>query len=194
MSPLRFALLAMLSAGPHTGYDLLRIFDRSVGNVWHAPHTQIYPELRRMEADGQIAGTDVPRGPKGSKREYRITDAGRATLRELASTPVEPAREKDPYRLKAAYLEWADPVGARTQFDLHIAHYERWLGAWEQMAARLRDRSDPVLAERLAGRPADEHELIVAAKVLAYEGLIDRARMEIAWARRGLALVDRLSA
>ncbi len=190
---LRFALLAMLSAAPRTGYDLLRIFDRSVDFVWHAPHTQIYPELRRMEAEGLLEGREVPRGPRGSKREYRITGAGLEALRELASTPVAPARERDPYRLKAAYLEWADPEGARTQFELHLAHYEHWLRAWEQMAARLRDRSDPVLAQRLAARPPEEHELIVAAKVLAYEGLIDRARMEIAWARRGLALVDRLA-
>src|SRR4051794_12241319 len=118
---LRFALLAMLSSGPRTGYDLLRIFDRSVGFVWHAPHTQIYPELHRLETAGLLESTQIPRGPRGSKREYHITDAGLAALRELASTPVEPAREKDPYRLKAAYLEWADPDGAREQFELHVA-------------------------------------------------------------------------
>ena len=121
---LRFALLAILSAAPRTGYDLLQIFDASVGFVWHAPHTQIYPELRRMEAEGLLASTEIPRGPKASKREYRITDAGLAELRRLASTPVEPPREKDAYRLKAAYLEFADPDGARAQFELHIAHYE----------------------------------------------------------------------
>jgi len=189
---LRFALLAVLSAGPRTGYDLLRIFDRSVGYVWHAPHTQIYPELRRLEADGLLAGVAVPRGPRATKREYRITELGLSTLRELASSPVEPSREKDPYRLKAAYLEWADPDGARAQFELHIAHYQRWLASWEETSARLSDRSDPVLAERLAVSPPEQHELIVAAKVLAYRGLIARARMEIDWARQGLELLDGL--
>ena len=34
----------------------------------------------------------------------------------------------------------------------------------------------------------------MAAKVFAYEGLIGRAQFEIAWARRGLELLDRLGA
>lgn len=189
---LRFALLASLSAAPRTGYDLVRIFDRSVDFVWHAPHTQIYPELRRLEAEGLLEGREIPRGPRGSKREYHITEQGEQTLRRLASTPVPPGREKDPYRLKASYLEWADPEGARAQFELHIAHYQRWLEAWQQMAHRLRARTDPVLAQRLARRPVEEHETIVAAKVFAYEGLMARATMEIEWARRGLELLDRL--
>ena len=29
-------------------------------------------------------------------------------------------------------------------------------------------------------------------KIFAYEGMVDRARAEIAWAQRGLALVDEL--
>jgi DNA-binding PadR family transcriptional regulator len=190
---LRFALLAALSAGPpRTGYDLVRIFDRSIGNVWHAPHTQIYPELRRMESEGLVESVEVPRGPSATKREYRITDRGLAVLRELASTPVEPSPEKDSYRLKAAYLEFADPEGAREQMRLHIAHYERWLGNWESMRQSLADGSDPTAAERLASHPAHEHERIVAFKVFAYEGLIARAHMEIAWARSGLELLDRL--
>lgn len=191
---LRFALLAILSAAPRTGYDLLQIFDASVGFVWHAPHTQIYPELRRMELEGLLVSTEIPRGPRAHKREYAITDLGLARLRELASTPVEPSREKDAYRLKAAYLEFADPAGARAQFALHIAHYEHWLAAWQQMAQAIAAGEDPILNQRLANRPAQEHALAVAAKVFAYEGLIARAEFEIAWAQRGLALLERLGA
>jgi PadR family transcriptional regulator AphA len=186
---LRFALLALLSSTPRTGYDLIGIFDRSVAFVWHAPHTQIYPELRRMEAEGLLSSEELPRGLRGVKRRYRLTDAGLEELRRQASTPVAPTREKDPYRLKAAYLEWADVDGARAQFELHIAHYERWLAAWEEMATALRERTDPILRERLDRRPAAEHDAIVAAKVFAYEGLTARARMEIEWARRGLELL-----
>jgi DNA-binding PadR family transcriptional regulator len=186
---LRFALLALLSSTPRTGYDLLRIFDRSVAFVWHAPHTQIYPELRRMEAEGLLSSQEVPRGERGVKRSYRLTNAGLRDLERRAGTPVEPTREKDPYRLKAAYLEWTDKAAARAQLELHIAHYERWLEAWTEMAEALRARTDPILRERLAVRPADEHEAIVATKVFAYEGLIARARMEIDWARGGLELL-----
>lgn len=38
--------------------------------------------------------------------------------------------------------------------------------------------------------PPELHEALVAHKVHAYQGLIDQARAEVRWARRGLALVD----
>lgn len=189
---LRFALLAALSSRPRTGYALVRIFDRSVDYVWHAPHPRIYLELRRMEQDGLVDVRELPRGERGIKREYRLSDAGLAELRQQASTPHEPARERDPYRLKAAYGEFADPAATRRQFELLIEHWQRWRHDWEDMRQRLEDRTDPILSERLAGKPDEEHDVIVAWKVFAYEGLIARAEMEIAWARRGLALLKRL--
>ena len=188
---LRFALLATLSSRPRTGYDLLGIFDSSVALVWHAAHTQIYPELRRMESEGLLESVEVPRGPRAHKREYRITDEGLAELRRLASTPVEPPAEKDPYRLKAAYLEWAEPDAARRQFELHIQHFERYLSEWEAMAAKIESGNDPVVAERLASQPAEAHPMIVASKVFAYRGMAARARMEIEWAQEGLRLLER---
>jgi PadR family transcriptional regulator, regulatory protein AphA len=187
---LRFALLAVLSAGPRTGYDLVRAFDRTVAFVWHAPHSQIYPELRRMEADGVVAAEELPRGPRGTKREYRITEDGLRELARLADELVEPDRERDPVRLRAAYLEFAEPQAARAQLEAHAAHYTRWLAIWEDMIAAVRRRDEPMLAQRLAGAPPERHDVIVAAKVFAYEGLVARARMEIDWATRGFAFVD----
>ena len=134
----------------------------------------------------------MPRGKKGVKREYRLSDAGLDELRRMASTPEMPARERDPQRLKAAYLEFADPPAAREQFELQLTHWRGWLADWTAMRDRLRDRTDPILLERLSGRPAEQHDVIVAWKVFAYEGLIARARMEIAWARRGIELVAEL--
>ena len=40
---LRYALLAILRVGPLSGYDLQKQFTQSVGHVWHAPDSQIYP-------------------------------------------------------------------------------------------------------------------------------------------------------
>lgn len=50
----------------------------------------------------------------------------------------------------------------------------------------------PTLAHRLEKFPAPEHERSVRYKVFAYDGLIDQAGAEVAWAMRGLALVDEL--
>ena len=65
---------------------------------------------------------------------------------------------------------------------------------WEQELRRIDARDNPMLVRRLAVTPASEHERTVAYKRFTYEGLVDRANSEIAWAKRGLALVDRLGA
>jgi len=185
---LRFAILATLSAGPRTGYDLTRRFDSTVGHIWHAPHSQIYPELRRMEKAGLVAADEVSRGPRGTKRRYRLTEDGMRELRDQASEVVPVHRERDPIRLWAAYAEFADPSSVIAQLEAHIAHWEEWLDLWTRQIGVLQSRDEPQLAERLSRLPAEQHDAVVASKVFAYEGLVARAHMEIDWARRGMEL------
>jgi len=56
---LRHALLALVSGGPLTGYDAVKHFRSSVGHLWHAPDSQIYPELRRMQAEGELSDEEL---------------------------------------------------------------------------------------------------------------------------------------
>jgi PadR family transcriptional regulator, regulatory protein AphA len=189
---LRHALLAMLTAEPMTGYQLVKYFDGTVAFVWSAPHSQIYPELRRMERAGFIAAEVVRRGERARKRVYSITDAGVAELRrwETELTPYSAGR--DPYRLKAAFFEWGSIEAARRQLREHLHHYRQALAAWEGMIAGIDHRSVPLLQRRLANRPAREHLAIVAVKRFAFSGEVARAKAEIAWAEQGLALLDDL--
>ncbi|NUP75413.1 MAG: PadR family transcriptional regulator, partial [Sinomonas sp.] len=120
---LRNALLAMLTSQPMTGYDVYKNFQTSVGYVWHAPDSQIYPELRRMEQDGLIRGEVVPWGKRGTKKRYAITDAGIESFQAWLNTPPEYQRERDPVRLRAAYLEWAEPKASAEFFRAHIAYH-----------------------------------------------------------------------
>ena len=53
---LRYALLAILRVGPLSGYDLQKQFHQSVGHVWHAPDSQIYPELRKIRRAFAVSG------------------------------------------------------------------------------------------------------------------------------------------
>ena len=184
---LRYALLALLTAQPMTGYDLAKAFHSSVGHVWHAPDSQIYPELRRMEAKGLVAGVVIPWGPKGTKTEYAITREGEAAFREWMATPLEYARDRDPAHLRAAYFEWTDTAHARTHLEAHRDHFEDLRVQWDGQLRSIRDRTHPVVARRLAIFPESEWERIVAFKAFAYEGLVARAEQEIAWAERGLA-------
>jgi PadR family transcriptional regulator, regulatory protein AphA len=75
---LRHGLLDLLAAEPRSGYDLSRYFAASMGNVWPAQHSQIYPELAKLAAEGLIAQTGE--GPRGRKL-YQTTPEGIEVLR-----------------------------------------------------------------------------------------------------------------
>jgi DNA-binding PadR family transcriptional regulator len=73
-----------LAQEPGSGYDLLKHFEKSMANVWSATQSQLYGELNKLADAGLIEVSDM--GPRGRK-EYRITEAGRAELRRWVTDP-----------------------------------------------------------------------------------------------------------
>jgi PadR family transcriptional regulator AphA len=189
---LRHALLALLDAGPMTGYELAKQFGQSASRVWHATHPQIYTELRRLEGEQLVAAEERPRGPKAVKRAYRLTETGKLELRRWVSELEAPSLIRDAGYLKATYFEYADPETVRQHFELHRAQHAELLRRWEHHVAQLRARETELLQRRLAHAPVEDHDAIVAYKAHVYQGMADRARAEIAWAERGMELVDKL--
>jgi PadR family transcriptional regulator AphA len=188
---LRYALLALLTARPMTGYDLAKSFHSSVGHVWHAPDSQIYPELRRMEAEGLLAGESTARGTR-SKTEYAITPDGVAAFRAWMAEPLRYAPERDPAHLRAAYFEWTDGEHAAAHLRAHRAHFLAMREQWQGQLDSILDRTHPIVSHRLTVFAEGDWERIVAFKAFAYEGLVARADQEIGWAEKGLRLVERL--
>ena len=191
---LRHALLAILAVEPLTGYELTKYFDRSAANVWHAPHSQIYPELRKLESAGLVTAESETRGDHGVKRTYSITDAGRDVLVEWVEEATPPAPERDDFRLKATYLEFGSFANARRQFEAHLEYHEELRRRWDAHAQVLEQRATALMRRRLEVMPVELHDALVAYKVHVYRGLADRARHEARWARQGIALVDALMA
>lgn len=189
---LRYALLAILRVGPLSGYDLAKQFSQSVGHVWHAPDSQIYPELRKMESEGLVEGEEQARGARGTRRLYHVTDAGNQAFLDWMAAPMDYQRVRDPAHVRAAYLETTTPDAARAFLEAHIAQWESELAQWVGELERIDARVNPMLMRRLAITPEADQDRTVAYKRFAYEGLVDRARSEIEWARRGLELVDSL--
>src|SRR6478672_7573345 len=75
---LRYAVLGLLELAPATGYELTQRFDVSLGSAWYASHSQIYPELARLEEAGLVEV--VGEGARRS-RTFAVTGAGRDELR-----------------------------------------------------------------------------------------------------------------
>src|SRR5262245_66602910 len=80
-------LLGLLASGPRSGYGIKKVVDRSTRFFWAASYGQIYPELKRLEADGLIEGEDRPNGGR-SRRVYSLTPAGREALLEWMRSEV----------------------------------------------------------------------------------------------------------
>lgn len=78
-------ILLGLLCQPRSGYDLKAEFDGGVRHFWQANLAQVYPALKRLEAEGLLRATTQPsdRGP--DRRVYRITRRGRAALVEWLS-------------------------------------------------------------------------------------------------------------
>lgn len=189
---LRYALLAILRLGPLSGYDLQKQFSQSVGHVWHAPDSQIYPELRKMEREGLVEGEEQTRGERATRRVYHVTDAGEQAYREWMRTPLDYQRVRDPAHLRAAYLEDTTGDAARAFLHRHIEHWEGELAQFQGQLDDIEHMSSTVLNRRLAHTADADRERTIAFKRFAYEGLAERARGEIAWAREGLGLIDEL--
>jgi len=76
-----WAVLGLLGWRPMSGYDIKRAVDRTIRHFWAASYGQIYPELKRLEEAGWIAGKNADRGGR-SRRVYRITAQGRRALKD----------------------------------------------------------------------------------------------------------------
>jgi PadR family transcriptional regulator, regulatory protein AphA len=83
---LRHAALGLLAQRPASGYDLLKRFQESMANVWPATQSQLYGELGKLAEAGLIKVSDV--GARGRK-EYAITDTGRAELDRWMTSPQD---------------------------------------------------------------------------------------------------------
>ena len=70
---LRYVILGLLSKEPMAGYDIKKAFEGEIGDFWYSNHSQIYPELGRMEQDGFIIGHEEIVGSKLTKKKYTIT-------------------------------------------------------------------------------------------------------------------------
>lgn len=191
---LRHALLGVIKDTPLTGYDLVRHFQGTVGFLWSAPQSQIYPELRRMEAEGLIQAKVAPRGKKAQKRIYSITDNGMVELRRWATDFMPLPAQRDPIMLKAAFFDLAALEAVREQLRAHIAQFQWRMEQWQAREDAIRERRAELVEVWLSRQPVEEHEHIIKLKIHALEGLIGRAHAEICWARHGLELCDEIEA
>lgn len=103
-------MLGLLAERSASGYDLMKLFDVSLANVWPATQSQLYSELGKL-ADAGLVDVSAE-GPRGRK-EYTITEAGLAELRHWL-TDVQPTRVvRSDMLLRVFFLGRLSPEQAR---------------------------------------------------------------------------------
>jgi PadR family transcriptional regulator AphA len=189
---LRYAILGYLSTAPGSGYDLAQQLDGGLGWFWSAAHSQIYPELRRLEEGQLIEGSATTVGEKLEKRIYSITDAGLEDLTSWASgTPIY-RPNRDPERLQLIFSDLGSIDSVRRHLEAHretfTRRYERLVETREQIASGRHTR----VGQRLVGRERSRQAFTLLLRDLAYGGEIARAETEVRWAEDALLRLDQL--
>lgn len=85
----RYPVLGMLAIRPMSGYDIKKFVEGSIANFWRESYGQLYPTLRRLADEGLVERQLQTHTGKPDRYLYRITSAGRETLREWLTEPPE---------------------------------------------------------------------------------------------------------
>ncbi|MFF5138149.1 helix-turn-helix transcriptional regulator [Streptomyces sp. NPDC013157] len=187
---LRYTILGSLSTAPSSGYDLARQFGLGLGWFWSASHSQIYPELKRLEEAGLIAGSLTTVGEKLEKRIYSITDEGLKALVSWVTGGPDYRPNRDPERIQLIFSDLASVAVVKRHLRAHLDHYVQLRDRVRAVREAISAGSHERVQKRLEGRSPRQQELTILLREFAYDGDVERAELEIAWAQRALRALD----
>jgi PadR family transcriptional regulator AphA len=104
-------ILGMLAARPRSGYEIKQLVDNSARFFWAASYGQIYPELKRLEKDGLISGSDSAQGAR-QRTVYKLTAAGKRAARDWIEGPPQVYELRDEGLLELFFAGSIDPARA----------------------------------------------------------------------------------
>jgi DNA-binding PadR family transcriptional regulator len=105
-----YVILGLLSIEPNqSGYDIHKTVEGSVGYFWGESYGQIYPTLKRLAAEGLIEPGKSTSSARPQRRQYCLTDAGRARLQEWLAVPYRDDPPRNELLLKLFFGREATP-------------------------------------------------------------------------------------
>jgi len=124
---LKYIILGLLEKQESTGYDIKKIFEDEIGEFWRSNHSQIYPELKKLEEQRLISFRVEIVGSKLEKKYYTITDEGKAELKEWIFAPTpELLATKDEFILKLYFIDNKEAGKLVKRFEEQIVlHQEK---------------------------------------------------------------------
>ena len=157
--PIRYFILWCLARGICYGYEIRRALAEMTGSLWEVNPGHVYQAFRALERDDLVILTDVvAQASFPDRKEYSLTEAGRAALADWLITPVPMlSSPKDETLLKLVLLTEQDQPEALACF----------LAAQQRRFEQDRQR----LVAHCAALPPDDRRsrLIAQAGIVAIE-------------------------
>lgn len=173
---LKYIILGLLNHEKLAGYDIKKLFEEELGDFWYSNHSQIYPELRRMEAAGLIQSHTELVGRKLAKRFYQITTDGQKLLSAWMDEPLNPlVPTRDDFTMKLYLLDSASNPLVTKLFRAEIARHE-------EKYQYLQARWQLLFADEQERQKHFGHRCILEQAIL-------REKQRLAWLRQELAAI-----
>ncbi len=133
-------LLGFLHDRPMTGWDLAETVQLTIGNFWNMSRSQVYRELKTLEAGGYVVGGD--RGAR-DKRHYTITEDGRVAFKDWISK--EPGQEiaRFPMLITVWFGDHLDQDDLGFSLGIHYQRHKKKLEFMQNVMDETDDQSTP---------------------------------------------------
>src|SRR5262245_9542485 len=137
-----YVILGLLIFREMSGYDLKQLINKSITHFYWSPaKSQIYGELRRLEAHGLVTMREVPQTLRPDKRLYHITSQGTDAMQKwLEHSGVEPDSYKSALLLKVFFGHMLAPNTTSGLLEERREQIVRDLAACQKRAEELRTK------------------------------------------------------
>ena len=176
----KYAILGILSLGPISGYDIKKVFQRSVANFWKESYGQIYPLLRILVAEGLATMSIEKQLGRPDRHTYAITGKGFEELQRWLMEPVKDQVGRIEIALKLFF-------GHQVKVADNIRQVEHF--------REMRDRELKALTaieERLKAELADKPNLPYMLMTVSYGQHVTQALLQ--WCEETLSLLSKMTA
>ena len=103
-------LLGLLAVESMSGYDLGQAIRDSIGHFWNESYGQIYPNLKRLAANGFVARKTEKQKGRPDRQIYSITDKGLKRLQAWLAVEPQPEIPRNELLLKLFFGAEVSPA------------------------------------------------------------------------------------
>ena len=135
-----YAILGLLTFGAMSGYDVLKLVERSIGHFLSPAKSQVYADLRRLARAGFATEELVEQDQRPNKRIFAITDEGhQALVRWLGEGPFEPDHVRSPFTVRLFFGHLIDRSSVIEQVEELRRNTERSLAELRATESEIKD-------------------------------------------------------